>query len=277
MSGANHSRRTRRLMLWYPRRWRERYGEEYTAHMEQEFADKPHSFHRSLDVAINGTRTRLTSPFFQQTPFLTLRVGLAAASVITLALLWNSHFGVVSLDTSYEVGTGSASTPGEVAVFPVSLGSNTHDEIRLLGVKLIPLPGYSTPKLVDARLSKSRGYPASELSWPLKASSTTELDAQPIDLYTPPSGFGTEYAVYGVVGTRPHTLYATEGVSITYTHNGTSHSANFYWATTDCVVRELNAAATRWCDAQSHAAFAALNADLPGIHANTYFRHGPEM
>jgi hypothetical protein len=270
------SRRARRLMHWYPSRWRERYGEEFAAHMEQEYAEKPRSFRRTFNVAILGTRARFTSPVFQRTPFLTFRIGLAATAVLALALLWNSHFGAVSLDTSYVLGMGNASTPGKILVFPVSLGSNTHDEIRLLSVKLIPLPGYLTPKLIGARLVNQRGYPASELSWPLKTSSTTKLNARLVDLYTPPSGFGTQYVVYGVVGVQPHVLYATEGVSITYVHNGTTHSADFYWAATDCVVSTLNAAARNWCDSQSSTAFTTLNVDL-GIHADKYFRHAPEM
>jgi hypothetical protein len=276
MSGTGISRRARRLMLWYPSRWRERYGEEFAAHMEQEYADKPRSFRRTFNVAVKGTRARFSSPLFQRTPFLTFRIGLAAASVFALAMLWNSHFGDVSMDTSYLVGIGNTSAPGKVSVFPVSLGSNTHDEVRLLSVKLIPLPGYLTPKLISARLVKQRGYPVSELSWPLKASSTTKLNARLVDLYTPPSGSGTQYVVYGVVGTRPHTLYATEGVSITYAHNGTTHSAEFYWAATDCVVSKRNSAASSWCSSQSNAAFMTLNKDL-GIHADKYFRHGPEM
>jgi hypothetical protein len=276
MRETDLSRRARWLMQWYPSIWRERYGEEFAAHMEQEYADKPRSFRRTLNVAVKGTRARMTSPVFQRTPFLTFRVGLAATSVFALAFLWNVHYGNVSMDTSYLVGIGNTSTPGKVSVFPVSLDSNTHDEVRLLSVKLIPLAGYSTPKLIGARLAKQRGYPASELSWPLKTSSTTKLNAHLVDLYTPPSGFGTQYVVYGVVGARPHTLYATEGVSITYAHNGTTHSADFYWAATDCVVGKLSTAASSWCSSQSNAAFMTLNTDL-GIHADKYFRHGPEM
>jgi hypothetical protein len=196
---------------------------------------------------------------------------------LALALLWNNHFGNVSMDTSYLVGIGNTSTPGKVAVFPVSLGSNTHEEIRLLSIKLIPLPGYSTPKLVGARLVNQRGYPASELSWPLKARLTSQLRSRLVDLYTPPSGVGTQYVVYGVVGTRPHTLYAAEGVSITYAHNGVTHSADFYWAATDCVSSKLGTAATSWCSSQSQKAFTEVDHDHPGLHGENYFRHGPEM
>jgi hypothetical protein len=277
MSKTDISRRARRLLLWYPSAWRERYGDEFAAHMEQEYTDNPRSFGRTLDVVFKGTRARLTSPVFQRTPFLSFRIGLAAASLFALALLWNTHFGNVSMDTSYEVGIGNTSTPGAVSIFPVSLGSNTHVEVRLLSVKLIPLRGYLTPKLVGARLIKERGYPVSGVLWPLESTATTNLNAHLVDLYTPPSGVGTQYVEYGVVGTRPRTLYASEGVSITYAHNGVTHSANFYWAAADCVMSEINTAASNWCSSETNSAFQTLNSDLPGIHADNYFRHGPAM
>jgi hypothetical protein len=70
MSEATHnSRRARRLLRWYPRIWRERYGEEFLDLMEQEIDERPHSLRRSGNIAYRGSVSRLRE------------VGLAASTI----------------------------------------------------------------------------------------------------------------------------------------------------------------------------------------------------
>jgi hypothetical protein len=47
-------RRATRLLRWYPRSWREIYGEEFADHLEQEFEERPADLRRTLNVAYNG-------------------------------------------------------------------------------------------------------------------------------------------------------------------------------------------------------------------------------
>jgi hypothetical protein len=59
MSGeASRSRRAHRLLWWYPKSWRDRYGEEFADHLEQEFADRSLDFGRSLNIAGKGMVAR---------------------------------------------------------------------------------------------------------------------------------------------------------------------------------------------------------------------------
>jgi hypothetical protein len=59
MSGTpNATRRAKRLLRWYPPSWRERYGEEFADHLEQEFADRPINLNRSFNVALKGLAAR---------------------------------------------------------------------------------------------------------------------------------------------------------------------------------------------------------------------------
>jgi hypothetical protein len=51
-------RRARRLLHWYPIAWRERYGEEFTDHLEQEFSDRRVDLKRSVNVAYKGLVAR---------------------------------------------------------------------------------------------------------------------------------------------------------------------------------------------------------------------------
>ncbi|MGC2174983.1 MAG: hypothetical protein WA614_05940 [Acidimicrobiales bacterium] len=52
-------RRATRLLRWYPPAWRERYGEEFVAHLEQEFADRPTDFRRSVNIVFKGLVARV--------------------------------------------------------------------------------------------------------------------------------------------------------------------------------------------------------------------------
>jgi hypothetical protein len=56
---SNVTRRAERLLRWYPPTWRERYGEEFTDHLEQEFAERPVDLRRSLNVAFKGLAARV--------------------------------------------------------------------------------------------------------------------------------------------------------------------------------------------------------------------------
>ncbi len=54
-------RRARRLVRWYPRSWRERYGDEFCAMLEYELAERPHSVAREVNVVWSGLVARTTS------------------------------------------------------------------------------------------------------------------------------------------------------------------------------------------------------------------------
>ncbi len=51
--------RAARLVRWYPRRWRDRYGEEFTELLVSDIAERPGSLARTLDVARGGLLARL--------------------------------------------------------------------------------------------------------------------------------------------------------------------------------------------------------------------------
>ncbi|TVZ04383.1 hypothetical protein EAS64_18625 [Trebonia kvetii] len=51
--------RAAQLLLWYPRPWRDRYGEEFTELLVSDIAERPRSLGRTLDVAKGGLLARL--------------------------------------------------------------------------------------------------------------------------------------------------------------------------------------------------------------------------
>jgi hypothetical protein len=70
-SDTTSTRRAKRLLNWYPKAWRERYGEEFVDHLEQEFDDNPTDFRRSLNIATKGIVARLGDFGFSRTPLST--------------------------------------------------------------------------------------------------------------------------------------------------------------------------------------------------------------
>ena len=51
IGGDRVRRRVARLVRWYPRSWRERYGDELADVLEQSIAERPRSLRRAADVA----------------------------------------------------------------------------------------------------------------------------------------------------------------------------------------------------------------------------------
>lgn len=49
-----------RLLRWYPPAWRERYGEEFVDHLEQEFADRPINLGRTVNITYKGLVARVS-------------------------------------------------------------------------------------------------------------------------------------------------------------------------------------------------------------------------
>jgi hypothetical protein len=57
--GADGARKAERLLRWYPRPWRERYGAEFTELLIADISERPRSPRRSLDVMRGGISARL--------------------------------------------------------------------------------------------------------------------------------------------------------------------------------------------------------------------------
>jgi hypothetical protein len=58
--GSPARRRAERLLRWYPKSWRARYGEEFVELLAAEFSERPRSQRRGANVAWSGIVARLT-------------------------------------------------------------------------------------------------------------------------------------------------------------------------------------------------------------------------
>ncbi|MFL5942908.1 MAG: hypothetical protein ACJ75L_06555 [Gaiellaceae bacterium] len=59
MDREQAERRARRLLRWYPKTWRVRYGEEFTQLLIADIRERPRSWSRTLDVARRGLAARV--------------------------------------------------------------------------------------------------------------------------------------------------------------------------------------------------------------------------
>jgi len=95
MNGTTRHR-AERLLRWYPRDWRARYGEEFTELLVAELEERPRSLSRSVDVARSGLIARLAVAGLAGQPLepdgsgrrslATLAAALSIFSVVALAL-----------------------------------------------------------------------------------------------------------------------------------------------------------------------------------------------
>ncbi|HVC68690.1 MAG TPA: hypothetical protein VNC61_00355 [Acidimicrobiales bacterium] len=58
---ASAARRAKRLLRWYPRSWRTRYGDEFAELLTAEFSEHPRSWRRTANIAWSGIYARLTT------------------------------------------------------------------------------------------------------------------------------------------------------------------------------------------------------------------------
>jgi hypothetical protein len=95
---ARDEARVRRLLLWYPRAWRIRYGEEFAELLAAELTDAGPSWRRAANVAATGPRARLAGAGLAGHPLdpaeaagasLATAAACAAAVVLAGAAMWS--------------------------------------------------------------------------------------------------------------------------------------------------------------------------------------------
>jgi hypothetical protein len=85
---------SRWLLAWYPRSWRQRYGEEFAEVLRAEQADGGRSWRRGADVAAAGLRARLASAGLSGHPFDPESAARAGRATITVSLAAAAFAGV---------------------------------------------------------------------------------------------------------------------------------------------------------------------------------------
>jgi hypothetical protein len=114
------ARRAARLLRWYPRSWRARYGAEFAELLRADLAEQPRNWRRSANVAAHGLLARCAVtglPAGPQSPAIqmaTLGCALAAFGTLGVAML-------AQLATGWQWGSpGSSSVTGATVLMAVA-------------------------------------------------------------------------------------------------------------------------------------------------------------
>jgi hypothetical protein len=117
--------RALRLLRWYPPSWRDRYGEEFVDHLEQEFKERPSNLGRSVNVMRKGVVARLgdvgladsvAAPGAQSRAALGTSVALAALMVVVMVDFWSRAMLVWSGRTYHPIPVSATTGTLTVAV-----------------------------------------------------------------------------------------------------------------------------------------------------------------
>ena len=146
-------RRAARLLRWYPRAWRERYGTEFTELLISDISERPRSRVRTLDIARGGVVARLAGAGL--TGFPAPGTGNVRASLSTLACCV-SVFLIVggALWSQLTIGWQWSRTPGAPAALATVVTSAAM--LALLGLAVLAaLPVIVTVAVKAARRAGS--------------------------------------------------------------------------------------------------------------------------
>jgi hypothetical protein len=91
---TRQERRAWRLLRWYPREWRDRYGEEFAALLVDEMGERPRSVRRSLNVTWSGLVARTSQAGMAGAPLGASAQSRASLGWLTAALAAFLCFGL---------------------------------------------------------------------------------------------------------------------------------------------------------------------------------------
>ena len=99
--------RARRYARWYPREWRDRYEDEFVAHLEVEIAERPHDLRRGVDIALHGVLAHTTFRHSRRRAILTVTVVVMVTLVASVALIAGRYFAPLKITPGSELTTES--------------------------------------------------------------------------------------------------------------------------------------------------------------------------
>lgn len=261
------SKRARGYLRWYPLAWRERYGEEFIAHLEIELTVRPVSFARTSDIVAHGILARLSLPHGLR---IVLRTATAAVLVIvaTVGAIALSHYWapvtIASGSDGGVSGVGEFAAPSQVDDMSFNFSTGAHVAIRITSVKVIPVRGFLAPEVVGVEFAPHASELANVRGWPIRLPKGTTVQEEG---KTPlVQAIGTTVTLSRTdalwLGMRAPSLgqaYAVEEVRVTYERHGVSHAMTIDQSGSPDVICASSSRAEQipsWCSQEIQAASA---------------------
>ena len=233
-SNAATVRRATKLTRWYSPQWRERYGDEFIAHMEQELRDRPSDFGRTWNIACHGLLNRIeTWSRFRFVASLSSVAAVVIAVAVFLASL--SSVAPVRLTPGSRgmgiVSVGLVSGPKEVTDLSFNFSTPKPTSVKILSVGVVTLPGFTSPEVIGVDFASHPSFLANIHGWPLRLPNNEpvaiEGDHHPI----PVIGKQVELGQYNTLwlGLRTplvNNAYAVNGLVVHYERDGKLFTAS---------------------------------------------------
>ena len=264
-------RRAEGYLRWYPAAWRERYGDEFVAHLEDELAEQPFSATRGLNIVVHGVTARLRMQRGLQWFTRLALVVLVVGALVTAALVLAGRYRAVTM-TPYSMGVGVPTTPSRINDLSFTFKSVPHTQIRITQVAVVPLRGFLTPKVVGVLFADRPDSLSNYRDWPPRTPPGSTWSAAVLGMvpaYASPVTLGHVNTL--LVGFRTatlHSAYAIAGLKLTYLRRGVSHTAVLsQGAAPDvlCVTSPQGAMSlSHWCSGEISAAHAVAS-DAVGV------------
>jgi hypothetical protein len=240
-------------LRWYPSAWRERYGEEFLAQLENEFLERPHAASRTLDIVLHGVLTRFS---LQRAFRRGVQVSLAlavVAGVLIGALAAQQYVPRLPLRITYGDGLSSGtitSTSNKVVGDSFLFTTKSRVAIRITSVSLIGVKGVPTPRVINVSFEASPNNAVNSRGWPPVVIGAPHDGTKPAPIVSALNRWvtvGQGNTIWVALRTSKVVgAYAIEGLKVTYVHRGSSHSFVLtQQATPDllCVVAKRSTAA----------------------------------
>jgi hypothetical protein len=223
------TKRAQWYLRFYPPVWRDRYGDEFTEHMESELLEHPSDPSRTLNILFHGVLTRFA---LQRLLRRTMEAVLAAAitTTVVLAIVAAQHVApALSLTSGDNSGSGSVGIPttaSQVNDLSFVFSSKTRASIFITSISLLGLPGLKTPKLVGVDLERRPSDLANMGGWPIvppKSSFITVKDLVPaINRIETLAHVNTIWVALRTPNVG--SAYVISGLAVTYVHLGSTHT-----------------------------------------------------
>jgi hypothetical protein len=252
---SRHEKKVLGYLRWYPAAWRERYGEEFAAHLEAELDEEPFSMKRGLNIVLHGVATRLQ---LQRAVRWFTGVGAVVVGVVAVLTLLavQSVPPALALAPSNVTGVGFMTSTTQLSAVIFNFRAPARQKIRIVSVKVIGVPGWTAPLVGAVDISNQSLDIVNPPGWPAVIPKAAVTGTTPLRL-RPAIGplvvLNKSNAL--VVGFRTplnKTAYAIGGISVTYLHNGHHYVASLNWnlnSVVMCTGPSSKVSFPNWCSA----------------------------
>lgn len=269
------TKRARSYLRWYPLAWRERYGEEFVAHLESELTDRPDSLVRTLDIVAHGLLARMSLQRGLRTALHTAMAVVVVATAVVGVVVARRYWAPITITSGHDggqSGVGLFSSPTQVDDVSFNFTTQARVAIRIASVTIVPLRGFAVPQIVGVDFAAQASELVNGRGWPIQLAKSANVLEGNVPL-VPAIGTTVTLATTNALwlGLRAPSLrhaYAVEGLRVTYERHGRSHTMTINQSAAPdviCASSSHSAQIPNWCAQEIRAAntIAMFSKDSP--------------